>query len=1198
MDRFAAMIVLLGTLVVSRTVNAPLISNLGQSLVLIILSLMSVAPMICSCLLVLFYVLYLFMAFEESGVHHAQEFENRFWTAWAAIFMLCILFVQDSPLAGSDYTAVRIAAVILTGYAMHVWDRYTHRLVLLQQPAAAHILRRRTTVQSLLQLQTLGIPVEDQLARINACLADIDQLLIPSTINNFLNLRYVQAKEREIIGLFQDCDARALNYLVGHVKLGLLFYKIKDHMNFHGKHRTELINLLAVERLPILTVPSRVIVLHSLQLLKLRANPKAEYWVRNILLNTHKEDLSELKTLTDAKGDYFCMNKLVYDDICSESIRQDILHHIRREAAIQQTYWQMERRRLPRARPIYNWRKVLSDVDDTLSCSGGMYPAGIDKRYPRKTVYPGVLAFYEELDKGTQGPDEWGPERMGNLVFLSARPHVYKDMSEKQNFAKFEKLRAVREDGRKGMHTTPSLLAGDLASGRQYVVTNDMEPLARKKFDNFRRYVNLYPEYQHVFVCDNGQGDVRAGEMMFDSFPYEFETLYVHVVQDIDKTHGFNLERWKRKEFSPVFFKTYPEAALHAASRHPPLIRLAGLRHICQETVSDFLQIKNFPSRAVKSARRQEINQGLHRANEYLIFRMEEPVELIQAEREWLDGDKVSTPYGNATIKSFDPNHDLYTVELNWSPLDQQVQKHADEQSRLSVRASSSPLETEEQSKLPARASSTRASSAPLETVLEDDEHSGGSPDDSLSVRSTEQQCGEPSAEKPSPVARPSEPTPSLPKEERAFVVTASIRGDQITKFVPPVLPKVDKSASLFKFFETKKDQPVPPQPTVFAPGIEVTTPYGAGTVVKHREKERVVVVEMMGWKATSYLQESIVSPVSRTLIQSLMRQFSSPEPSTKPKEFPYAQGTIIKTPFGEGSVERPLPADKKPDSTTTIGISITAWTLADGSHPMVYCTIETARAWKDKKVDDRSLISSLGSAIVTSSRSLFEPFLQSKPNKDDEGESKKVLFTRYHQDAAAVETPYGMGRVLNFRERDGFYQVSLWSMRNHAQATVFIRGVDLRCYVVPGCQEGCSVLTTLGLSGTLESVEPATSVHIVSIPSSSMICYLQPECIVQPLRAAVGEGVITRYGEGKVIRFNTQTEIYTILLRWQGILHTPGENFDRIAESIQDRKGPFGVDWLLQMLFFTPKDSKSVEPSRSRSNSITSQLSSKLSLG
>lgn len=391
---------------------------------LLVLALFAVAPITTSCVTSLLYSLYLFIAYEESGVHHAQEHENRFWTVFAVLLSTALFFAVDSPLAfGLWSPSLGFLGVLVSGYAMHLWDRHLHRLAISRQTS----LRRTSTANSsLVRLRDLGIPVEEHLQRINECLKDIDQLLIPSTINNFINQRFMMQKEREIITIFEECDARALNHLIGHVQLALLFYKIKDHRNFNGKHRTELINLLAVERLSILTVISRVIVLHSLQLLKLRANPRAEYWVRNILLKTHQDDLSDLKTMTDAKGDYFSMNKLIYDDIRSESVRQDILNHLRREAAVQQTHLQMGSRRLIRQRTTIQWRKVLSDVDDTLYCSGGMYPAGIDKNYPKKAVYPGVLAFYRELDLGTQGPEEWQEDRVGNLVFLSARPHVYK----------------------------------------------------------------------------------------------------------------------------------------------------------------------------------------------------------------------------------------------------------------------------------------------------------------------------------------------------------------------------------------------------------------------------------------------------------------------------------------------------------------------------------------------------------------------------------------------------------------------------------------------------------------------------------------------------------------------------------------------------------------------------------------------------
>lgn len=426
------------------------------------------------------------------------------------------VYVKDSPIIyiiGDGRPGLKLIFMISVGYGVHMWNRMMHRKEMSRQVAG--LRRGASAAQSLVKLSAMGTSIEDQLERISLAMSNIDQLLVPSTINNFINTKFILRNEREIISVFEEAQPNNLNYLISHVKLALVFYKIKDHRNFRGQHRTELIELLAVDRVSVLTIHSRVLLLRALQLMKLPANPRAEHWVRNIILSTHQDELSELKTMTDSKGDYFCMNKLIFDDIRSETVRQDILSHFKKEAAVQKAHMDMGTRRA-RMRMQKGWRKILSDVDDTLTSSGGSYPAGIDKRYAKRVVYPGVIGLYRELDLPIIGPEEF-PSNTGNLVFLSARPHLYKDMSEKHNFAKFQKLRE-REgvDGRGGLHTIPSLLAGDLTSGREFMMTNDYEPLARKKFDNFKRFVSIYPEYRHVLICDNGQGDVRAGELMHD----------------------------------------------------------------------------------------------------------------------------------------------------------------------------------------------------------------------------------------------------------------------------------------------------------------------------------------------------------------------------------------------------------------------------------------------------------------------------------------------------------------------------------------------------------------------------------------------------------------------------------------------------------------------------------------------------------
>lgn len=1185
-----------------------------------ILALFAVAPVVCSCLLSLVYTLYLFMAYEESGVHHAQEYENRFWTIFALLFSTALFFAQDSPLAFGRYNpSLGFFGVLVSSYVMHLYDRYMHRVALSRQTK----LRRSVSLtRGMGEHERTG---EEQLTKINECLRDIDQLLIPSTINNFLNRRFVLQKEREILSIFLECDAVTLNYMVCHVKLALLVYKIKDH-GFGGQHRTELIQLLAVERLPALTVMSRVIVLHSLQILKLRANPRAEHWVRNIFLNSHGDDLSEIKTLTDAKGDYYCMSKLLYDDIKSEAVRQDILSHIRKEGAMQLSRRELGGGTKRSLRHMMAWRKILSDVDDTLLSSGGLYPAGIDKRYSRKVVYPGVLAFYRELDLGTTGPDDWPEHRVGNLVFLSARPHVYKDMSEKSNFAKFEKLRIVGDDGRRGMHTVPSLLAGDLASGGQYIATNDFEPLARKKFENFKRYVSIYPEYHHIFVCDNGQGDVKAGEMMFDSFPYEFQTVYVHLVQDIQRTYGFAPQRWKDKEFFPRFFRTYPEAALHAATQNPPLIRISGLQRVCSDAVKDFGAIPNkqWHSEKQKAARRAELNQSIWSANKYLVANEYGAVDLIRAERLWKDGDRVKTPYGNGIIRGFQPDFDLYEVEIDWRPLDVQVNEHIQNLKEEAIRPKATldkkpavPLETvveadevtdDEQDdvvKLGAigRSSPLKATSKPLSNPksreLTEKTETLGQSESKKSASNQDSKVATSSMSDSSSISSiSSDESNQLQKSgqsDKGCRVTASISGSSISKFIPPSLPKINKRHNpLFSFWVTT------PQPKV-TEGERCSTPYGPAIVVEHRIEQKIIVVDMIGWTARAYLNEKDVKVIKESLLSSFFRrQTSMGDPLPKPQQFPYAQGSTVQTPFGEAKVIVPLtPPDdksaiKKNESDEIICLSITGWKMANNTHPKLYCTVKTCQKWRDAKEPKSSnndfLLSAFGTLVSSLNREIFAGRLTThKPKEEGQAVPK---FKQYYGNSAAVSTAFGNGRVISFREIDGFYCISLstWTLANGRHPTAWLRGIDIRYQIAKGCQEGYPVLTTFGVSGILESVQPTTGVHIVSAPSARMVLYLQPEAIVRPLKAAVGEVALTAFGEGTVAGYDLKNDTYLIRLNgWGAKLYAKAETFDRAVNSMRDRDGSFGIDWLLQFFFSSSSNDPKREGKRSRSNSVVS---------
>jgi len=1045
--------------------------------------------------------------------------------------------------------------------------------------------------------------------------------------------------------------------------------------------------------------------------------------VRNIILATKQDELSELKTQADGRGNWYCMSKLLYDDIRSAVVREDILRHIQREARVVEAHRTMKTKKSRRDAGRRAWRKVLSDVDDTLSCSGGHYPAGIDRRYGKKVVYPGVLAFYRELDLGTDGPDEWPSHAIGNLVFLSARPHLYKDVTEKQNFAKFKKLRnRPSADGRGGvgMHTMPSILSGDLTSGTKFILKNDYEPLAQKKFENFQKYVSIYPEYRHVFVCDNGQGDVRASEMMVDSFPDQVEAIYVHAVQDVAKTYKYNAERWKTQQEQqqkgrvnlPFFFTTYPEAALDAVQRNPPLIAVAGLRRICQDSVNDFymIQTKDWPSQKHKWDRRDELNQALYRCNRYLETCGQDKVPLLEGERLWRDRQRVSTPYGNGMVLSFDAVFDLYEVELDWRPLDVQVAESERYQSEEKMKKVSEVVP-------PVAAGNTMDSGRPpiLETVEEVDEDAmesissslhlaaagsgGGEGSDGSCSLCPETPVGEETCESDglfrkvqdtfitktldigdatasaSSITAGNQIKSSLSADEGVgegvlqdktlgvsasastessssagekqteshaehskindhHPVTLKIQGRFLTKYIfpsLPIFPKDDENSAVFSFWNssgnTKQDAPK------FSKGDNCSTPYGSGCISEYRETDGIVVViYFTRWSAQAYLNEDVVK-IGGSFFENFLRQItrepsekalsSQPLPPKEVVEFPYATDSIVQTPFGEGKVFRPsqtnsidnaislssssssqgAASDTATPQNETIGLDITSWILADNSHPKLYCTVEAALQW-EKNTEDKTrsnasgIFSTFGSYISQGMRILMDTS-NNKKNLVTKVPSEILVqrFERYYKDGAVVTTLFGEGSVRSFRGSDGIYEVALlkWKMKGGLLPTIYLMKDALRNHVSNGCHEGYPVLTSLGVSGNLATVQPTTGIHIVTVPMAGMVCYLQPQDVLRPLKAAATEDVLTQYGEGKVVKYRLEDDIYEINLHDNAKLYAKAEAFDRVSDGLEDQGlHSLGMKWLLRFLFGSRKnedgDGASCQISRSsRSNSIVS---------
>ncbi len=712
--------------------------------------------------------------------------------------------------------------------------------------------------------------------------------------------------------------------------------------------------------------------------------------------------------------------------------------------------------------------------------------------------------------------------------------------------------------------------------------------------------MSIYPEFHHVFICDNGQGDVRAAELMVEAYPENVQAIYVHVVQEISSTYKYSPERWSKQEVRPFFFRSYPEAALDAAKRN--FIRPTGLRRICIDAINDFylIQTKEWPSQKHKLDRRDELNQALWSCNQYLKSYYLDTVPMLDAERLWKDGENVTTPYGNGTVVSFDKVFDLYEIVLDWGSIQDQVSEYEKEQRER--KATQKTQNNNNQSNEIISDVSERQPKA-LETVFElDDEEKNGIP--ALIDEETNESIKN---LKPSTDAVVSGSPSSFvtSRRRKCSNVNARIKGRYVSKYKPPTLPQLTKddgNKNVFSFWGSRGESSKTKikGKALFVAGDKCSTPYGLGIVLSYREATNIVVLKMTGWTATCYLSATVVKSVEAGFFESLFRKMTTPDakntsqrklPSPKesePKEVIEVDTKKLLTPYGEGEIMNKSKNDttiktvsKSTTEYSSVVIQLTSWTLANNTHPKLYCTAETASHWKVEDCDDKSknsggilsaFISLVGKKLIT---------------KKIPSEIVVPKFEQFYLDGAAVITPFGNGRVKLFREEDGFYEVYLidWKLRNNSYAKIFLKKESLTYNKAPLCQEGFAVLTSYGISGILESVQPTTGVHIVTVPVIGMVCYLQPSDIVCPLKAIVGDDVLTPYGNGRIVRFRVSDKVFEISLSW-GTLYAKAEAFDR--DNNVDDRGGINIGWVFK-LFYNSKDESVGDTQRSRSNSVTS---------
>lgn len=192
---------------------------------------------------------------------------------------------------------------------------------------------------------------------------------------------------------------------------------------------------------------------------------------------------------------------------------------------------------------------ILTDVDDTLfpNDSHGTYISGVDKSWPQKMPYPGVIEFYKQFHDLPQTSDY--------STVLSATPGIIKSsrLSSTEliqilggNFGFIQGIERKRDLFRQFGSIVKTLWKRGI-----YHASSFYANMAMTKFARFCQYARIFPEREFIWIGDSGQGDAMAGLMMLNDPNLKDKVkVFIHQVGKITVIH----ERIR-------YFNTYYELA-------------------------------------------------------------------------------------------------------------------------------------------------------------------------------------------------------------------------------------------------------------------------------------------------------------------------------------------------------------------------------------------------------------------------------------------------------------------------------------------------------------------------------------------------------------------------------------------------------------------------------------------------------------
>ncbi|WP_324616614.1 OsmC family peroxiredoxin [Ornithinimicrobium avium] len=319
--------------------------------------------------------------------------------------------------------------------------------------------------------------------------------------------------EAEVLRILREVPDAELDAVLADLDVDKVVGDVDDHA-WGPDHRTELLDLLLRERVDELspsTLAGVISALHS------GPTPRShQEAIVDVLVSRSGASFHDLKYRLNATGDYHDLEHLVFQDI-DEDLRGRLLEHFAAQAGVDPT----------------SDLRVLCDIDDTVRC------AIHDDRYPRGTVYPGVVELLQALDDGAAEE----PGRAGDLTFVTARPSGPRGLVEQYT-----------RNGLAVLGLPPhAVLGGSLLN------LHTKAAIAERKVQNMERDHLLFPECRMVFVGDSGQADGQVGAQMHRTAPGHVVGTLLHNVTDLTAQERAD---WARQGVH--VFDTYAGAAAHA----------------------------------------------------------------------------------------------------------------------------------------------------------------------------------------------------------------------------------------------------------------------------------------------------------------------------------------------------------------------------------------------------------------------------------------------------------------------------------------------------------------------------------------------------------------------------------------------------------------------------------------------------------